>query len=263
MAEMTSGQCCIQGLQFSFAGVTDPGLVRSCNEDSLLLMPEVGVFAVADGLGGLDAGDLASSMTLDLIREHVERQSAATASAGWVARWGGRGKRPCLEAMIDDVNNRLYEERIALKKNMATTLVVVQLCRQEISVGHVGDSRLYCRRNGELNCLTRDHSLVGELQRQGVMTAEQARVSPQKHVITRAIGAESTIKPTVETHPLNSDDVYCLCTDGLTSMLDDEAINVCFEENSVNCSLLAQSLVDRAIAAGGRDNITVVVLSIT
>lgn len=262
---MISGRCWIDGRQVSYAGVSDPGLVRSCNEDSLLVLPEAGFFAVADGLGGLDAGDLASSMTLDLVRERVEACPVPAHSSRWGERLGFRKKRPCLENMIREINRRLFEERVARHKNMASTLVLVHLDQQEIVVGHVGDSRLYRRRDDALLCLTADHSLVEELQRQGVMTADQAKLSPQKHVITRAIGAEPTVNPTVASFPLSAGDVYCLCTDGLTSMLDDGEIHACLQEgpDPDHCIRMAKSLVECANAEGGRDNVTVVVLSVT
>jgi len=259
---MIRGNCQLDGVRIAYAGVTDPGLVRSGNEDSLLLLPEHGVFAVADGLGGLDAGDLASSMTLELLREWVEMHSAEPAAVSWAARFGLAGNRPRIGEMIEKINKRLYEERVARNKNMASTLVLVQLRHQHIVVGHVGDSRLYCLRDDALIRLTADHSLVGELQAQGVMTAEQARLSPQKHVITRAIGAESTVLPTVSARPLQPGDVLCLCTDGLTSMLDDGTLLACFQEIPNDCASVAQRLVARANAAGGRDNITVVVLTV-
>lgn len=262
---MISGRCRIDGRRVAYAGVSDPGLVRRCNEDSLLLLPEAGFFAVADGLGGLDAGDLASSMTLDLVRERVAACPAPVLSSRWSSRLGLRKKGPCLENMIREINRRLFEERIARHKNMASTLVLAHLDQQEIVVGHVGDSRLYRRRDNALLRLTADHSLVEELQRQGVMTADQARQSPQKHVITRAIGAEPTVNPTVASFPLRAGDVYCLCTDGLTGMLDDGAIHACLRENPDpdHCIQMANSLVACANAAGGRDNVTVVVLSVT
>lgn len=145
---------------------------------------------------------------------------------------------------------------------MASTLALVQFCRNEIVVGHVGDSRLYCCRDGVLTRLTVDHSLVAELQRQGVMTADQARLSPQRHVITRAIGAEQVIEPTVARLPHASGDIYCLCTDGLTGMVGDEAIHTCLQRADGDCGQVVQDLIDRANAAGGADNITVVVLRI-
>lgn len=262
MSGMISGHCRIDGLEIAYAGISDPGLVRSCNEDNLLLLPEHGVFAVADGLGGLDSGDLASGMTLALVREWVEKHSADTTTARWASRLGLAGKRPGVAEMLEDINGRLFDERIARNKHMASTLVLVQLRHKDMVVGHVGDSRLYCRRNGTLIRMTADHSLVGELQEQGVMTAEQARRSPQKHVITRAIGAEPTVIPTVTSWPLESGDVLCLCSDGLTSMLDDRAIDACLQARPETCAAVGQRLVDQANAAGGRDNITVIVVTV-
>ena len=250
--QVVQGTCRLVERPAAYAGATDAGRVRRCNEDSLLLLPEAGMFAVADGLGGLDAGDVASRTAI----EHLRHLGLS------------RGKDPGKDALSDlgatiaAVNYRTYEQRLALGKNMATTLALVRFTAVGVLTAHVGDSRIYRWRGGKLTRLTSDHSLVNALCEQGALTASQARVSPQRHIITRAIGAESTVSPSVQQIELLPGDLVLLCTDGLTSMVTDEAIAACFEADGADPGLLVEHLVHRANDAGGHDNITVVIVAL-
>jgi protein phosphatase len=234
-----------------YAGATDVGRVRQCNEDSLLLLPEAGVFAVADGLGGLDAGDLASSIALARLHDlclSTDEEGADPATH--------------LQTMVAAVNHHTYEQRIALGKNMATTLAVVRFAHQAALVAHVGDSRMYRWRDQHLTRITSDHSLVNELCDQGTLTANQARTSPQRHVITRAIGAGPEVRPSIRSMSIAAGDLLLLCTDGLHGMVTDEALAALFESERADSSRLARQLVTMANEAGGHDNITVIVLAL-
>jgi PPM family protein phosphatase len=242
----------IFGSPAAYAGATDPGRVRRCNEDSLLVLPETGLFAVADGLGGLDAGDVASSTALAHLHDLSSSPNAL----------GGGETTAQLEAMIAAVNSRTYAHRMALGKNMATTLALVQFGGDSAFAAHVGDSRIYHWHNSTLTRVTSDHSLVNELYEQGALTASQAAHSPQRHVITRAVGAEPTVLPSIKPISVAHGDLLLLCTDGLTSMVTDEAIAACFEANSTNIEHLIEQLVHRANDAGGHDNITVVAVAL-
>ena len=248
---LVEGSCMVLGRRATYAGATDVGRVRQCNEDSLLLLPEAGVFAVADGLGGLDAGDLASSIALarlhDLCRADIE---------------DGSDPATRLHTMVAAVNLHTYEQRVALGKNMATTLALVRFTGQAALVAHVGDSRIYRWRDQHLTRITSDHSLVNELCDQGTLTEDQARNSPQRHVITRAIGAGPEVCPSIRPLSLAAGDLLLLCTDGLHGMVTDEALATLFESEGADSSRLAEQLVTVANRAGGHDNITVIVLAL-
>jgi PPM family protein phosphatase len=248
---LVEGTSMVLGKRATYAGATDVGRVRQCNEDSLLLLPEAGVFAVADGLGGLDAGDLASSIALS--RLHDLSLSSDE-----------EGTDPAihLQAMVAAVNHHTYEQRVALGRNMATTLAVVRFSHRSAFVAHVGDSRMYLWHNDTLAQLTHDHSLVNNLCEQGALTANQARYSPQRHVITRAVGAAPTVQPSIKPVAVVPGDVLLLCTDGLTSMVTDEEIAACLQTGPVDAGRLVEQLVHLANEAGGHDNITVIGITI-
>lgn len=250
---LVEGNCRVLDLQVAYAGATDPGRVRRCNEDNLLLLPETGVFAVADGLGGLDAGDIASSTAL----AHLQDLCSAPISPG-----DGDAKSH-LEAIIAAVNSHTYQHRIVLGKNMATTLALVQLGSNGTALAaHVGDSRIYRWHDDELFRITSDHSLVNELYKQGALTASQAEQSPQRHIITRAVGVEPTVLPSITAFTFAPGDKLLLCTDGLTSMVPDEQIAQCLRSKQADISRIVEQLVHLANEAGGHDNITSIVLSI-
>ncbi|ADW16612.1 protein serine/threonine phosphatase [Desulfobulbus propionicus DSM 2032] len=253
--ELLEGHCRMGGFQVVYAGATDPGRVRRCNEDNLLIYPEAGVFAVADGLGGLDAGDVASSTALAHLRELVPTPFAGNR---FFALFNDKHPLRQLEAVVAAVNRRTYEHRMTLGKNMATTLAMVQLRGDKVVLAHVGDSRVYRWRDNALHCLTSDHSLVNELVRKGALTASQARQSSQRHVITRAVGAEPTVMPTLQQQPLAVGDILLLCTDGLTSMLSDRDIGQCLGNAATTIGGSVAQLITLANQAGGHDNITVV-----
>ncbi len=249
------GTCRFSGYTIRYAGATDPGRIRPCNEDSLLIVPEVGLFAVADGLGGLDAGDVASSTALAHLHDLSRSQYAAEGADS--------GDTPArLAATIAAVNSRTYEHRLALGKNMATTLALVQFESDAVVAAHVGDSRIYHWHEGTLSQVSRDHSLVNQLCEQGALTVSQAKQSPQRHIITRAIGAEPNVLPSIKRIAVAPGDMLLLCTDGLTSMVEDADIAACFRTRPNDGSWLTEQLVRLANEAGGHDNITVVLVAI-
>ena len=247
--------------QIRYAGLTDPGKKRHGNEDSLLARPDLGLFAVADGLGGLDAGDVASRMAL----EHIEAFYASTAATSALAPLAhgdsGESRIQLVEHLIGSANKRIYEQKQQLAVNMATTLALVQIANKAMVVAHVGDSRVYLHRQGALHRLTNDHSLVNALQANGTLTCKQAESSPQRHIITKALGAGQQVSPSVGWHPLQTNDQILLCTDGLTTMLQDGAIALILNQHGLAPGVIVQQLVDRANDAGGFDNITALLIT--
>jgi PPM family protein phosphatase len=223
---------------------TDTGLQRRANEDSLLVRSPL--FVVADGMGGAQAGEVASSVAVDTFRHGLS---------------DGADPESSLVAQVGQANARINELSRANVQHagMGTTITAVYVGEQEVSIAHVGDSRAYCLRDGELLRLTDDHSLVDELIRQGKLTPEEAEEHPQRSVITRALGPETTVEVDIRSLRGRPGDVYLLCSDGLTTMLTEGEL---LDTLSSHAGLrdAGEALIARANAAGGKDNITVVLL---
>ncbi|HEX2161919.1 MAG TPA: Stp1/IreP family PP2C-type Ser/Thr phosphatase [Thermoleophilaceae bacterium] len=224
------------------AGLTDVGRQREANEDNLVL--DAPVFAVADGMGGARAGEVASQIATEAFRD---------------PRDPGQTPEQQLERVAQEANRRIYELalRDESRRGMGTTLTATLVDGDCVSVGHVGDSRAYRLRDGALTQLTQDHSLVAELERSGQLTPEAAEHHPQRSIITRALGPEREVEVDTHTHAARSGDVYVLCSDGLTGMIsDDELATLVRAAPSLESA--AEALVRAANQSGGKDNITVV-----
>jgi PPM family protein phosphatase len=228
------------------AGRTDVGRQRSANEDDFVLAPPF--FAVADGMGGAKAGEVASAMATEGFEG--ERDSGEPAEAQ-------------LARILRDANRRIYDLAVADEshRGMGTTLTAAKVTGDEISLGHVGDSRAYRLRDGELEQLTKDHSLVAELERSGQITAEAAEHHPQRSIITRALGPEPDVEVDTYTVAGREGDVFLLCSDGLTSMISDEEIGSILR-SAGSLDDAADALVRAANQSGGKDNITVVLFRV-
>ena len=223
---------------------TDTGRQRRANEDSLLARAPL--FVVADGMGGAQAGEVASRMAVDAFRRGLDDRASSDPEGSLTTR-------------AQEANARIYElsQANAERAGMGTTLTAAYVGVQEVSVAHVGDSRAYCLRDGELLRLTDDHSLVDELLRQGKLTPEEAEDHPQRSIITRALGPEPTVEVDTRTHPARAGDVYLLCSDGLTTMLPESRVGEILRSEP-GLRAAGETLMSAANEAGGRDNITVV-----
>jgi protein phosphatase len=232
---------------WSAAGATDRGRVRRTNEDFFVIRPEAGVFVVCDGMGGAAAGETASHL------------AAETAAASLSA--AKRGPAAIGEA-VRAANAAVYERaRQDLRlEGMGTTLVALLLSERRAWLGHVGDSRCYRWRTGTLARLTQDHSLVEEQIRIGRMTREQARRSPMQNVITRAVGTRAEVVADVQDLPLQRDDLFLIASDGLTRELTESAMGGILETAGSDLEAACAALIAAANAAGGRDNITCVLV---
>jgi protein phosphatase len=224
------------------AGSTDVGRQRDTNEDALLVSPPF--FAVADGMGGAKAGEVASHLATDVFQEDDGGDDSPETRLAHIAR---------------EANRRIYElsSKDEARRGMGTTLTAAMVTGREVSIGHVGDSRAYRLRDGQLDQLTKDHSLVAELERRGEITPEAAESHPQRSIITRALGPEPEVD--VDTYTINGKpgDVYLLCSDGLTSMVSDDEVASILRA-AANLEEGAEALVRAANQSGGKDNITVV-----
>jgi protein phosphatase len=226
-----------------YAG-TDTGLQRRANEDSLLARAPL--FVVADGMGGAQAGEVASRIAVESFHDGLgdtadpEQSLAANALAA--------------NARIHELSHSNAEQA-----GMGTTLTAVYVGEQEVAIAHVGDSRAYCLRDGELLRLTDDHSLVDELIRQGKLTPEQAEDHPQRSIITRALGPEASVEVDTRSWRARGGDVYLLCSDGLTTMIPEPQLADLLRANR-RLRDAGEALIATANEAGGRDNITVILL---
>jgi len=222
---------------------TDTGRQRRVNEDAF--HARAPLFIVADGMGGAQAGEVASGTAVEMI-------------PGEIASDGGSVEQLLADA-VQAANARIHELSVSddERAGMGTTLTAAWVGEKEVTLVHVGDSRCYRWRDGGLERLTDDHSLVEEMVRQGRLTPEEAAVHPQRSIITRALGPEDVVEPDTLTVPARGGDLFLLCSDGLTSMIgEDEIAAVLASTDDIEAA--GRALVDRANEAGGKDNITVV-----
>jgi PPM family protein phosphatase len=223
-------------------GVTDVGRQRSANEDSLVIAPPF--FAVADGMGGAKAGEVASAAAIEVFEGEAASSEAAESQ---------------LARIVREANRRIHALAVSDEsfRGMGTTLTAAKITGDQVSLAHVGDSRAYLLRNGELEQLTRDHSLVAELERSGQITPEAAEHHPQRSIITRALGPEPDVEVDTYTIAGRDGDLFMICSDGLTSMISDEEVSSILR-SAAGLDDAAEALVRAANQSGGRDNITVV-----
>ena len=244
-------------LSWSFAALTDVGRVRANNEDALAFDASLGVAILADGMGGYNGGEVASGMAIALLQASFGR---------WLAHAGPsahpRAVRRALQAGVDEANAAILDAGAAnvQLQGMGTTLVLAAFGAHRAIVGHIGDSRCYRLRGGELALLTRDHSLLQEQLDNGAITPEQAVSSPHRNLVTRAVGIERHVDLEMHEHGAEAGDLFLLCSDGLSEMVADAQIRtLLLQVNSL--SEKATLLVATANDNGGRDNISVVLAS--
>ena len=229
------------------ASVTDTGRRRRHNEDAYVCEPPL--FAVADGMGGAQAGELASGLAAAALRDET----------GELA--GGEQR---VDDLIQEANRRVYQRQSedASASGMGTTMTVALVENGRVAIGHVGDSRAYLVRDRKLEQLTEDHSLVAELVRSGKLSPEEADSHPQRSVITRVLGTDPDVDVDTFSVDTMAGDLFLLCSDGLTSMVDDETILRLVERNRDDLNAAAKALVRAANKGGGEDNITVIFFEI-
>jgi len=230
------------------AGLTDTGRKRRRNEDAFVCRAPL--FAVADGMGGAQAGEVASRLAAAAVSEAAPESSGEAAVAALVAE----ANRRVWQRSLEDMSH----------SGMGTTITVAlaDLASGTIAIGHVGDSRAYRIRDGALEQLTQDHSLVAELVRRGRLSPEEAETHPQRSVITRALGTEEEVQVDLFTVEALPGDLFLLCSDGLTTMVPDEEILSLAVGSHGALDAAAQALVVAANAAGGEDNVTVVAFEV-
>lgn len=246
-------------MQYRFCARTDTGRVRANNEDAVLFDAQSCSLVLADGMGGYNAGEVASGMAASTILE---------ALSAWVARVGVAAQasdvRGAMQASVDQANRAVYEaaHTHAQYAGMGTTVVVGLFHAGVLWVGHIGDSRCYRLRGGVLERITRDHSLLQERLDAGLITPAQAVHSRIRNLVTRALGVDKAVVLEVNDFAVAAGDIYLVCSDGLSDMLDDEAIAQ-IAALAHDLEHKAGALVDAANARGGKDNISVLLVEVS
>jgi protein phosphatase len=238
---------------FTMIGLTDPGVVRTENEDHIGTRPEAGLAVLADGMGGHQAGEVASKLAVETVIRYLTDAYAADRRESLSKRISEAIRRA--NATIFDTAHR-HEECAG----MGSTIVTAMFRHGELVVGHVGDSRLYRFRQGKLEQLTEDHSVIQELVNRGLFTQEEARASIGKNLVTRALGVDAEVLIDVNAIPLEPDDLYLLCSDGLNDVVPDADIARVLADHSANLYTAAFKLVTLANQRGGPDNVSVILI---
>jgi len=247
-------------MQYSFHALTDAGLVRSNNEDALVFDAACGLAILADGMGGYNAGEVASGMAISSVHTELGR---------WISAQGRHSLNPkltadAIERCVDDANLSILKAADANPNyfGMGTTIVVGVFQGPRLILGHVGDSRCYRLRDGALEQITKDHSMLQEQVDAGLLTVEEAAVAPGRNLLTRALGVEESSKAEIHEHVVKNGDIYVMCSDGLNDMVSDKDIALVLISNN-SLSGMATELVARANANGGRDNVSVLLTQAT
>jgi protein phosphatase len=243
-------------------GLTDTGKVREHNEDTIAVDADIGLLVLADGMGGYNAGEVASGIAVktivNLVKEQVEREdlNVQDRDAGL--------SRPTiiLRDAIHRANKIIYQTARTQPncEGMGTTVVAALFFDNKITIAHVGDSRLYRQRAGgeKIEQVTMDHSLLQELVDRGFYSAEEAQRAANKNYVTRALGVEPNVDVEIQEVPVSKGEVFILCSDGLSDMVEDEDIHLTINTFSANLDTVAKQLIQLANDNGGRDNVSVV-----
>ncbi|AKU90272.1 Stp1/IreP family PP2C-type Ser/Thr phosphatase [Vulgatibacter incomptus] len=245
-------------MNLEHCGRTDVGRVRDHNEDSFLENEALGLFVVADGMGGHAAGEVASRLAAETIENEVRTQLEVEGDDGEAAA----DLAGILRDAVEVAGARVYHQskRNPAQAGMGTTATALLVRDGKAVIGHVGDSRAYLWRDGELRQLTDDHSLVAEQVRAGLLLPDEARHSRLRNIITRSVGVEEHVEVDVRSVDADADSLFLLCSDGLTNLVDDDEIAEAAQTLPVD--MLPSALVDLANERGGDDNITVIVVRV-
>ncbi|MBA3059019.1 MAG: Stp1/IreP family PP2C-type Ser/Thr phosphatase [Gammaproteobacteria bacterium] len=243
-------------MNYTFCAQTDPGRTRDNNEDSVAFDAATNLGVLADGMGGYNAGEIASGMATAYIKSELARwlsEANQQANAGEVRR--------AIEICVDNANRAIFGASCSNNQyaGMGTTLVVGVFQDKRLLLGHVGDSRCYRWRGTTLLQITKDHSLLQEQIDAGLLTPEQAATAPNKNLVTRALGVDDVVLLDLNEHQVEPGDIYLMCSDGLSDMMQDSAIAEVLQ-NGTSLALMAAELVTLANENGGRDNITVLLI---
>lgn len=243
---------------------TDPGMVRGHNEDAVFANPNLGLAILADGMGGYNAGEVASGMATTLLSTELDASFCATAPYEVDSETGEPFARRCILEKVAATNSAIFNtaESQPQYAGMGTTLVTALFYDDKVTVAHIGDSRLYRLRSGEFGPITRDHSLLQEQLDSGMISVEEARHSQNKNLVTRALGVDPEVETEMHDYDVLPGDIYLLCSDGLNDMVEDEEIQLTLQMLGANLELAATQLIQMANDNGGRDNVSVILVKV-
>jgi PPM family protein phosphatase len=247
------------------ASLSHPGMVRAHNEDTIFADADAGIAVLADGMGGYSAGEVASGIAVNVVSNGMMPELKSGRELSKVDIQSGLTHGALLlQQQIAAANKGIYEAAQARPEcaGMGTTIVAAVFCGNRVSIGHIGDSRCYRLRGEKFEQLTHDHSLLQEQIDSGVLTPEQARYSLNKNLVTRALGIEAIVPTDIAEYRMEANDIYLLCSDGLTDMVDPEVIHTVVDEKRSDLAVAAADLIELANQNGGRDNISVILVRI-
>ena len=250
--------------KIDFAELSDTGRVRDHNEDAIGSIGEIGLMVLADGMGGYNAGEVASGIAVQIVTEMASHGADRERRDDIDAHSGLMRQSIVLRDAVYRANKIIYQTAQSKTdcEGMGTTIVACMFYDNKISIAHVGDSRAYRMRAGELEQVTLDHSLLQELVDRGFYSAEEAQRSTNRNYVTRALGVEATVDVEVHEYEVLPDDIYLLCSDGLPDMVEDDDIHLTISTFNASLDVVGQQLVDLANDHGGRDNVSVMLAQV-
>jgi len=250
--------------KIDFSEITDTGRVREHNEDYIGSIGEIGLMVLADGMGGYNAGEVASRIAVETVT-HLATEGASREERNDIDPHSGLMRQSIvLRDAIYRANKIIYQTAQSQThcEGMGTTIVACMFYDNKVSIAHVGDSRAYRLRGTELDQVTLDHSLLQELVDRGFYSAEEAQRSTNRNYVTRALGVEPTVEVEVHEHEVLPEDIYLLCSDGLCDMVEDDDIHLTIKTFSDSLAIVGQQLVDSANDHGGRDNVSIMLAQV-
>ena len=250
--------------KIDFAEITDTGRVREHNEDAIGSNPDIGLMVLADGMGGYNAGEVASGIAVQIVTE-LAADGASREERNDIDPHSGMMRQSIvLRDAIYRANKIIFQTAQSQThcEGMGTTIVACMFYDDKVSIAHVGDSRAYRLRGGQLDQMTLDHSLLQELVDRGFYSEEEAQRSTNRNYVTRALGVEPTVEVEVHEHDVLSDDVFLLCSDGLPDMVEDDDIHLTISTFNASLDVVGQQLIDLANDHGGRDNVSVMLAQV-
>lgn len=232
---------------------SDPGMVRENNEDFFIIDKDIGLFLVADGLGGHQSGEVASSLCAQTIHSILKEK---------LCNHQGRNVEAIIKESIDSAHQTVFSHALNYQENegMGTTVVMALCQKNMLYIAHVGDSRAYIFNSDNMTQITEDHSLVANLVRAGEISVMAAKSHRMKHIISQCVGCDKYVGPDIKSLPFNSGAIFLLCSDGLTDMIDDKDIQKVLKKKRKDLQNCADELVNLANIKGGRDNITLILV---
>jgi PPM family protein phosphatase len=244
--------------------LTHPGMVRAHNEDSVSCEPSCGLVVLTDGMGGYNAGEVASGIAVSVVSTEIKHYLQDARPEDVDAETGEDVAVVQLRKNVQKANSSIYHAAHSQPQyaGMGTTIVSGLFYDNRVAVAHIGDSRMYRLRDELFECITRDHSLLQEQIDSGMISKADARMSQNKNLVTRAVGIDAEVEAEIHVHEVRRGDIYVLCSDGLNDMVEDEDISDIVKALKSNLPLMAKQLIEAANDNGGRDNVSVILVKV-